>query len=83
MFGPLLSDVKKSRFYREVYQEAYQEAYQEVTEEVAQESSLKEKHKIAKSLLKKKMSLEFISEVTELSAKEIRALTKDLAGRKN
>ncbi len=67
MFEPLLSDVKKSRFYRELAAEGKQE----------------ERRKIARALLKKKMSLEFISEVTGLSAKQLRALTKDLAGRKN
>jgi predicted transposase YdaD len=62
-----LSDVKKSRFYREV------------AEEVAQERN----REIAKRLLRKKMPLKLISDVTGLSAKQIRALTKDLAGRKN
>jgi len=71
MFEPLLSDVKKSRFYREV------------AEEVAQETSLKEKRKIARTMLKKNFSLELIAEITGLSQKEMRALTKNLAERRN
>jgi len=71
MFEPLLSDVKKSRFYQEIAEENKQEGKQE------------EKREIARALLKKKMSLELVSEVTGLSAKQLRALTKDLAGRKN
>jgi predicted transposase/invertase (TIGR01784 family) len=71
MFEPILTDVKKSRFY------------QEIAREITQESSLKEKHRIAKALLKKKMSLEFITEVTGLSSKEVRALNKTLASRRN
>jgi predicted transposase YdaD len=62
-----LSDVKKSRFYREVAEEGAQERNRE----------------IAMALLRKKMPLKFISDVTGLSAKQIRALMKDLAGRKN
>lgn len=71
MFEPLLSDVKKSRFY------------QEIAEEVAQETERKKTREIAKALLRKGMNPKFISDVTGLSAKQIRALTKDLAGRKN
>jgi predicted transposase/invertase (TIGR01784 family) len=62
-----LSDVKKSRFYREVAEEVTQERNRE----------------IARALLRKKMPVKFISNVTGLSAKQIRALTKDLAERKN
>jgi len=62
-----LAEVKKSRFYREV------------AEEVIQERNCE----IAKNLLRRKKSLKFISDVTGLSAKQIRALTKDLTGRKN
>lgn len=71
MFEPLLSDVKKSRFYQEIAKENKQEGREERNRE------------IAKALLRKKMSLKLISDVTGLSAKQIRALTKDLAGRKN
>jgi predicted transposase YdaD len=67
MFEPLLSDVKKSRAYREIANEGKQE----------------EKRKMARSLLRKKMTLEFISEVTGLSPEELRALKKGLAQRKN
>jgi predicted transposase/invertase (TIGR01784 family) len=71
MFEPLLSDVKKSRFYQEIAKENKQEGREERNRE------------IAKALLRKKMPLKLISDVTGLSAKQIRALTKDLAGRKN
>jgi predicted transposase/invertase (TIGR01784 family) len=71
MFEPLLSDVKKSRFYREIANENKKEGKEE------------EKRQIAKTLLRKKMSLEFISEVTGLPQEEIRALKKGLAARKN
>jgi len=71
MFEPLLSDVKKSRFYREIANENKKEGKKE------------EKRQIAKTLLRKKMSLDFISEVTGLSQEEIRALKKGLAARKN
>lgn len=67
MFEPLLSDVKKSRAYKEIANEGKQE----------------EKRKIAKNLLRKKMTLEFISEVTGLSPAELRVLKKGLAQRKN
>lgn len=83
MFEPVLSDIKKSRFYREIYREVYREAYREVVGEVAQESSLKEKRKIARTMLKKNFSLELIAEATGLSQKEMRALKKKLAERRN
>lgn len=67
MFEPMLSNVKKSRFYREV----------------AEEGGLKEKRKIARTMLKKNFSLELIAEITGLSQKEMRALTKNLAERGN
>jgi predicted transposase/invertase (TIGR01784 family) len=63
------SDVKKTRFYRDV------------AEEVAQETSLKEKRKIARTMLKKNFSLELIAEITGLPQKEIRPLTKNVVGR--
>jgi len=50
---------------------------------VAQESGLKEKRKIARTMLKKNFSLELIAEITGLSQKEMRALTKNLAERRN
>lgn len=67
MFEPLLSDIKKSR------------AYQEIAEEGRQEKT----REFARILLRKRMSLKFISEVTGLSPEEIRALKKGLAQRKN
>ncbi len=66
-----LRDVKKSRFYREIANENKREGRQQRDRE------------IVKKLLRKKMPLKFISDVTGLSANQIRALTKDLAGRKN
>jgi len=75
MFEPLLSDVKKSRFYREIANENKREGKEKGKEE--------EKRQIAKTLLRKKMSIEFISEVTGLSQTELRALKKGLAARKN
>ncbi len=66
MFEPLLSDIRKSR------------AYQEIAEEGRQERNLE----IAKTLLKKRMSLKLISEVTGLSPAELRALKNGLAQRK-
>ena len=59
------SDVKKTRFYRDV----------------AQESGLKEKRKIARTMLKKNFSVELIAEITGLPQKEIRPLTKNVVGR--
>jgi predicted transposase YdaD len=70
MFEPLLSDVKNSR------------AYQEIANENRQEGELKKAREIAKALLRKRMTLEFISEVTGLSQAELRALKKGLAQRK-
>lgn len=94
MVEPLLSNVKKSRFYRELKEETAQELTPKITQEltpkiaqaltpkIAQESSLREKREIAKELALRKMSLEFIVEVTRLSPKEVRAIMKDLPVRK-
>jgi len=71
MFEPLLSDVKKSR------------AYQEIAEEGRQEGKMETAREIAKTMLKKRMGLKLISEVTGLSEEEIRTLKKGLAARKN
>jgi predicted transposase/invertase (TIGR01784 family) len=67
MFEPLLSDIKKSRAYQEIAEEGKHEA----------------KRAIAATMLKKRMSLKLVSEVTGLSPEEIRALKKGLAQRKN
>ncbi|MGH7600021.1 MAG: Rpn family recombination-promoting nuclease/putative transposase [bacterium] len=67
MFEPLLSDVKESRFYQEV----------------AEEVEMKKAREIATMMLKKRMSLKLVSEVTGLSPEELRALKKELAQRKN
>ena len=64
MFSPMLSDIKQSRFYREV------------AEEITQETKLERNREIAATLLRKKMGLKFVSEVTGLSHEEIRALKK-------
>jgi predicted transposase/invertase (TIGR01784 family) len=67
MFEPLLSDVRKSRAYQEIAEEGRQERTRE----------------IAKILLRKRMSLKLISEVTGLSPAELRALKNGLAQPKN
>jgi predicted transposase/invertase (TIGR01784 family) len=79
MFEPLLSDVKKSRAYQEIANEGKQEGRLEGK----LEGKLEEKRKIARILLRKKMTLDFVSEVTGLSPAELRALKKGLARRKN
>ena len=106
MVEPLLSNVKKSRFYRELKEETAQELTprirqeltpritqeltprirqeltpkitQELTPKIAQES----KREIARELVLRKMSLDFIVEVTRLSPKEVRAVMKEMASRK-
>ena len=87
MTEPLFSNIKKSRAYQEIAEEVAQELTpkiaQELTPKIAQESSLKAKRVIAKSLLRKKMSLDLVAEVTGLSKKEVRALSKELAVGKN
>lgn len=64
MLEPLLSDIKKSRAYREFTREGNRKGKTEKARE------------IAKTLLQKKMSLEFVAEVTGLSLAEVRALKK-------
>lgn len=71
MTEPLLSNIKKSR------------AYQEIAEEVEQELTPKIVRDIAKSLLRKKMSVDLVAEVTGLSKKEVRVLSKEMLGHKN
>ena len=99
MVEPLLSNIKKSRAYREMAEEAKQELTpkikreltpkikKELTPQIAQELTPKiaqEKARmIARALLKKQMSIEFIMDVTGLSQKELRALNRKLAARKN
>jgi len=70
MFAPLLSDIKKSRFYQEVADEVEQE----LTPKIAQES----KYGIAKTMLKKNFDLELIAEIIGLSPEEIRALSQQM-----
>ena len=75
MITPLLTDIKKSRAYRDIAEEVAQELTPKIAQNKARE--------IAKSLLLNNMNLEFIAKVTGLSKKEVRALSKDLAGRRN
>lgn len=74
MFEPLLSDVKKSRFYQEVAEEVAQE----LTPKIAQES----KYEIAQAMLKKNFTIELIAEITGLSQEEIRVLNQQIAADK-
>jgi len=71
MVEPLISNVKKSRFYREI------------AEEVAQESKLERNREIARAMAKKNMSIELISELTGLSKEQVLEISKDLADHKN
>lgn len=68
MIEPIIdfAKVRKSRFYQEV----------------AEEERAEQTKEIAKALLKKKMSAEFISEVTGLSVGQIRRLKRDFTARK-
>jgi len=68
MLEPLLSDIRKSRAYREFTREGKREG--------SREGKIKKAREIAKTLLQKKMGLEFVAEVTGLSAAEVRALKK-------
>ena len=71
MMEPFLSDIRKSRAYREIAREG------------KREGEIKKARKIAKTLLQKKMGLAFVAEVTGLSPNEVRAVQKELAARKN
>jgi predicted transposase/invertase (TIGR01784 family) len=83
MLEPLLSDVKKSRFYQEVAEEVAQELTpkiaQELTPKIAQES----KYEIAKAMLKKNFTIELIAEITGLPQDEIRALSQQMDDNKH
>lgn len=93
MLTPMLSDVRKSRFYQEVEEELTQELTPKLTQELTprltqelmpqftQEGKLAEKREIAATLLRKKMSLKFVSDVTGLSPEEVRMLKKAKAVR--
>ncbi|MFQ5627120.1 MAG: hypothetical protein ACE5I1_00050, partial [bacterium] len=63
--------------------EIAEEIEQELTPRIAKENKLQEKRNIARELLLRKMSLEFTVEVTGLSMKEVRAIKRELAARKN
>ncbi len=75
MFEPLLSDVKKSRFYQEVAEEVAQELTPKIAQEKAKE--------IAKTMLQKNFGIELISEITGLSQEEILAISQELRDGKN
>lgn len=76
MLEPLLSDIRKSRAYREFTQEGKLEGIREGKRLGSREGKIKKAREIAKTLLQKKMSLEFVAEVTGLSLAEVRALKK-------
>ncbi len=83
MVEPLLSDVKKSRAYQEFAEEISQELKPKIAQELKPKIAQEKAREIAKALLRKKMSLDFIIEVTGLSKKDVRAISKELAGRRN
>jgi len=86
MFEPMLSDVRKSRFYQEIANEYKQagklEGKEEGKQEGKQEGKEERNREIAKTMLKKRMSLKLIEEVTGLPEAELRALKKRVAARK-
>ena len=67
MFEPYLSDIRKSRAYREIAREGKREG----------------KREVAKTLLQEKMRLAFVAKVTGFSPQEVRAIKKELETRKN
>lgn len=75
MVEPLISNVKKSRFYRELREETAHELTPKIEQEI--------KRKIARELLLRKMSLELIAEATQLAPREVRTIMKELAARKS
>jgi predicted transposase/invertase (TIGR01784 family) len=91
MFEPLLSNVKKSRFYQEIadeykqvgIKEGIQKGKQQGIQKGKQEGKQERNREIATTMLKKRMSLKLIEEVTGLSQAELRALKKRVAARKN
>jgi len=82
MVEPLISNVKKSRFYRELQEETAQELTPKIKRELTPKIEQETKRKIARELLLRKMSLEFIVEVTRLSSREVRAIMKEVTSRK-
>jgi predicted transposase/invertase (TIGR01784 family) len=84
MLEPLLSDIRKSRAYREFtregkregIREGIREGKREGKREGSREGKIKKAREIARTLLQKKMRLEFVAEVTGLSQAEVRALKK-------
>lgn len=83
MITPLLVDIKKSRAYRDIAEEVAQELTPKIAQELTSKIAQNKAREIAKSLLLNNMNLEFIAEVTGLSKKEVRALSKGLAVRRN
>lgn len=66
MVEPMLVDPKESRWYKEIAEEERQERNRE----------------IARNMLKKGMAPKLVEEITGLSAREVRALGKELAAQK-
>ena len=75
MFEPYLSDIRKSRAYREIAREGKREGKREGMREG--------KREVAKTLLQEKMSLTFVAKVTGFSPQEVRVIKKELEARKN
>jgi predicted transposase YdaD len=67
MIEPMLSDIKESRFYKEV----------------ADEERHEEKREIASAMLKKEMAIELITELTGLSVDEVLEISKQLIEQQN
>jgi predicted transposase/invertase (TIGR01784 family) len=84
MLAPLFSQVnKKSRLYQDIVEEVEQELAPKIAQELTPKIAHNKAREIAKSLLRNNMNPEFIAEVTGLSKKEVRALSKSLAVRRN
>ena len=70
MIEPLISDIKKTRFYQEIAEEG--------REQGMEQGMVEEKREIAKALFKKQMSVQFIVEVTGLSKDEVLEIDKHI-----
>ena len=89
MFDDMLSNIKESRAYQEMAQEVTLEVTKQVTQQVTQQVTremtlemiqkvAENQRKIALAMLKKKMALELISELTGLSKQEVLEIRKEL-----
>ena len=78
MLEPMLSDIRKSRFYREVAEELVPEVKRKLRPEIAQELrpeiTQERNREIARSMLKKNFEAELIAEITGLSLEQILVL---------